>query len=40
MRKSRLLSTIPIVAAVVAVGWNAQDAPVQAAGAPVPPHES
>ena len=34
MRKSRLLSTIPIVAAVVAVGWNAQDAPVQAAGPP------
>ena len=32
MRKVRLLSTIPLVAVVVAVGWNAQDIPLQAAG--------
>ena len=33
MRKLRVLSTIPLlVAAVVAVGWTAQDGPVQAAG--------
>ena len=32
MRKVRLLSTIPLVAVVVTMGWNAQDVPVQAAG--------